>query len=127
MIRRILTFILLCRRVFKTSTDKTNATFFRKATQQRNAKDQRPSAYHWLPGYERLLIKLAVLAVLVAVPIWWFTHDAAERVNGGLGLACLVLAAVWMGTLAHVAGRKHTREVVTPLQHAVDNILGEAA
>jgi hypothetical protein len=124
---RILTFVLLWKRVFRTTTDKTNATFFRRATEQRNAKDQRPTAYHWLPGWQRLVVKLGVLAFLIGSVVWFFTHDAAERVNGALGIACLLIGLAWMASLHHVADRKHRREVIEPVQAAVDGVLGEAA
>lgn len=112
---------------FHHDTGKTNATFLRRGTVKRNEKDLPPSPWHFLPGWQRLVVKLTVAAVFVAIPIWWFTHDATQRFHGIVGVLCLIVMAVWMYTLHHVATRKHYRRVVEPAQEAVSHILREAA
>lgn len=127
MIRRLLSFVLLVRRVFRHSTPKTNSTFFRRATMPRNDKDQRPPSWYWLPGYARLLWKIAAIFGPPLVAWWWIELTGDAR-------AVLVFFLLFVGGNVVVAAiserrrdRKHRREVAEPLQGVVDNILKTAA
>ena len=115
------------RLVFRHHTDRTNATFFRPATRQRNAIDQRPVRWHWLPGYQRLLWKVAMVFGPGIIAWWWFhlTHGAV------VVLVALLVFAVATATIVTLERRwkerAHNNDVVDPLQEAVTSILKAAA
>lgn len=112
---------------FRHRTERTNATFLHAATKQRNDKDQRPPRWYWLPGWQRLAWKIAIVFGPGIIAWWWFqlTRDAAAILVFLLALVIgnLIVAAItqkWRG-------RKHTAAVVEPLQTAVDHVLKSAA
>lgn len=107
-------------------TEHTNATFFRAATKQRRATDQRPATWHWLPGYQRLLWKLAAVAGPGGVLLLWIVYPIVLEV----ATVAAVFAASVFGMrfgLRWYDDRTHVREVVEPLHDALVCILGDDA
>lgn len=105
------------------TADRTNATFFRKATRQMHEKDQRPPAWHWLPGYIRALVKLAVFLALVGLPVlWWYDPDTATTLLRYAAVTAVLSAgtAVWV----RIRDRKHFRNYVEPLHRSLRSYLG---
>lgn len=104
-------------------THYTNATFWRRATMQARPRDLKPWAWHWMPGYQRFLIKSGTfLTLTVGFWGWFWEHDATVYTI----LSVTVLAGavgLWQGYRAFRL-RTHTREVVNPLHHTLSHQLG---
>lgn len=104
-------------------THQTNATFWRKATMQSHPRELKPWAWHWLAGYQRMLIKVSTF-LTVTVGFWgWFWHQDVTEYSV---LAMFLLAAVvggWQGYRTFRL-RTHTREVVKPIHNTLGHHLG---
>lgn len=104
-------------------THYTNATFWRRATMQARPRDLKPWAWHWMPGYQRFLIKSGLfLTVTVGFWGWYWEHNATVYTILALTLLAVAVGG-WQGYRSFRL-RKHTREYVNPLHHTLGHQLG---
>ena len=104
-------------------THRTNATFFRAATQQMHAKEQRPIAWHWWPGYVRFLVKLGIFLSCTAGPILYFFFPVTFWWTVAVLVALLVLDGAVVG-YRRFRHYRHTSTYVQPLADALGPRLG---
>lgn len=112
--------------LFRHTPHRTNATFFRPATLQLHAKEQRPARWHWLSGYQRMAVKFGVFLGLPALFLWAVTDP----------WLLVAVVVVLIGTVAAVAFRnvrrnrvdaEHVRTNVEPLHWTLRAVVGEEA
>jgi hypothetical protein len=105
---------------------RTNATFFRAATKQRNSVDQRPWAWHWLPGWKRLLIKLSAGLGPWPTLWWWFSYPELHALAIVLGSVVTAFLSQ-LKFMRWIGRRNHVNNVVRPLHEALGRIIGDVA
>lgn len=104
-------------------THQTNATFWRPATLQTHPRELRPWVWHWLAGYQRMLIKVGTFLVLIGTLIGWFEYRRTTEII----LIAIVLVTAGAGgrtAFRRFQRRAHTRNVVQPLHETLGHALG---
>jgi hypothetical protein len=113
---------------------KTDAEFFKRGTRALSANARTPGRWSYLPEWQRAVIRLGVLLVVVAL-LWGLVtgglFDAASPLHNVISAAAvtLVVAVTWVLIVridAAVRDVKHNRAVTKPFKQAIAPLLGVA-